>query len=75
METSNNSRQAMFPFSVTGVSGVLDGDTVISGVVPEYNTINKIVAALENTLRTDKLILNSYGGMILDSNGNILIQS
>lgn len=75
METSNNSRQAFFSFSENSAQGIIDGDTVIPGVQPEYNTINKIAAALENTLRADNLILNSYGGMILDSNGNILIQS
>jgi hypothetical protein len=75
-ETSNNSSQAFFPFDMGNGLGVpFDGNTAIPLVVPQFNTVNKIVAELQTTLRADNLILNSYGGFILDSNGNILVQS
>lgn len=74
--TSNNSSQAFFPFESSSPGGTsFDGNSLIPMVVPEFNTVNKIVAELQTTLRTDNLILNSYGGFILDSNGNILVQS
>lgn len=73
--TSNNSSQAFFPFEGTGTGAPFDGNMAIPLVVPQFNTVNKIVAELQTTLRTDNLILNSYGGFILDSNGNILVQS
>jgi hypothetical protein len=71
--SSSNSSQAFFPFDDTGTGGsAFDGNSLIPLVLPQYNTINKIVSALENALALDMLIITESGGIVYDSNGTIV---
>lgn len=75
-ETSNTSAQAFFPFDTSnGIGLPFDGNTPIALVAPEYNTINKIVAALQSALSFDKLIITQAGGLVYDANGTIVTKS